>query len=102
MNDSLCAYDIDGNEMASFGLQRTGFSSKLIQSNIIPDGKVVVQSLKHSRHNSEFYLFDQNDSLVFHEVYEGNFPVVEEVRTESGVYLLPGGWDGTVRIIRKS
>lgn len=100
--DKLWALDKQGNEINSFRLLRTGYSVKLESTNLIPNGKAVVQTLRHRTHNTEFYLFDQNDSLVFHEVFEATDAVVEEVSKAEGTYLLLGGFDGTVRIIRKS
>jgi hypothetical protein len=49
-------------------------------------------------HLSELYLFDRNDSLIYHEVMKSMYPSVTTISAgkSPGELLLVGGADGTV------
>jgi outer membrane protein assembly factor BamB len=103
-NGKLYVSDFYGNELHSFPILREHFNTcKYIESNLLgteKSGSIVANRVR--RADSEWYLYDQNDSLVFSERYNAWNPVIKEYSSGSEIRLLLGGDDGIVKVYTKS
>ena len=98
---SIRAFDLNGSPVGSLPIQRTGTMVGVTPIDFRGQGVkhyAAVVSLRASMNLSELYLFDRNDSLIYHEVLKGMYPSVTAIpaRNSEGEFLLVGGDDGTV------
>jgi hypothetical protein len=98
---SIRAFDLNGSPVGSLPIQRTGTMVGVTPIDFRGQGVkhyAAVVSLRASMNLSELYLFDRNDSLIYHEVLTGWYPSVTAIpaRNSEGEFLLVGGADGTV------
>jgi len=100
----LSISDFYGNELHSFPILRQHFNTcKYIESNLLgteKSGSIIANRVRRS--DSEWYLYDQKDSLVFREIYWGGYPVINEYTSGSEIRLLLGCKDGTVKVYTKA
>lgn len=101
-NKQLYVFDFYGNKLDSFSLERRGQNRKYISSQLLGvknSGRII--STKIRRANSEWHLYDHNDSIVYHERYLGHYPVVCEYMSGSMDQLLLGCDGGIVKVYTK-
>jgi hypothetical protein len=100
----LSVSDFNGQELHSFPIIREHFNQcKYIESNLLgteKSGSVIANRVRRS--DSEWYLYDQNDSIIFCELYHASFPVINEYSSGSEIRLLLGCDNGTVKVYTKS
>jgi len=100
----LSVSDFNGHELHSFPIVRTKYNQcKYIESNLLgaeKSGSIIANCVRRS--DSEWYLYDQNDSIVFREIYWGGHPVINEYSSGSEIRLLLGCDNGTVKVYTKS
>ncbi|MFC3878648.1 hypothetical protein ACFOSV_00580 [Algoriphagus namhaensis] len=103
-NGKLSISDFYGNELHSFPILREHFNScKYIESTLLgteKPGSIVANRVR--RDDSEWYLYDQNDSLIFSERYNAWNPVINEYSSGSEIRLLIGSDNGLVKVYTKS
>ncbi|MEO8168498.1 MAG: hypothetical protein ABI623_09635, partial [bacterium] len=93
------AFDFKGTLVGSLPIRRDGTD---LSTATFAQGSdtflAVVVSLLASSGLSELYIFDQRDTLLYHEVFKGGNPAVAAGSAMSGSenFLLVGGADGTV------
>ncbi len=101
-NQQLYVFDFYGNKLDSFSLETQGRDHKYINSQLLSvknSGGII--STNFRRANSEWHLYDHNDSIVYHERYWGHYPVVYEYTSGSKVHLLLGCDEGIVKVYSK-
>jgi outer membrane protein assembly factor BamB len=102
VNDTISAYDFDGNFLSAYKVERRGrVANVAILKNKQNEDKLgAVVCLRYSMGLSEFYVFDSNDSLYFHEVFQAKHPVIKSYTNpaDSSKSILVGGSNGTVWI----
>lgn len=102
-DNGLKAYDFEGNAVDSLALPMGGNPVFAVPAQFGGSMFLVVgASLLPSDHQSILYLFDNRDSLVYHEVFAGREPTIAVLpaHDESGDVLLVGGADGAVTMYR--
>jgi hypothetical protein len=97
----LRVYDLEGSSVDSLPIMAEGTDLCTTRIMFLDEGPVyraVVVSLLASTGLSELYLFDERDTLAYHEVFSGKYPAMAVTRTpEDGRNaLLVGGSEGTV------
>jgi len=104
LNQKFYVSDMNGHELHSFPIVRTNLNQcKYIESNLLgteKSGSIIANRVR--RADSEWYLYDQNDSIVFHEIYYAWYPVINEYSSGSEIRLLVGCDNGTVKVYTKS
>jgi len=100
----LSVSDFNGKKLHSFPIVRIKFNQcKYLESNLLgakKSGSIIANRVR--RADSEWYLYDQNDSIVFSELYYAWNPVINEYSSGSEIRLLLGCDNGTVKIYTKS
>jgi hypothetical protein len=98
-DSAIVAINFDGSRLGSYSIPRGGVA---VAATPITFGQseffaVVVQG-RATTHLSTLYVFDERDSLVYHELFHGQTPSVAVIPTgeESGDALLVGAADGVV------
>lgn len=103
-NGKFYVSDFNGKELHNFPILREHFNTcKYIESNLLgteKSGSIVANRVR--RADSEWYLYDQNDSLVFSERYNAWNPVINEYTSGSEIRLLIGSDNGIVKVYTKS
>ena len=97
--DSIKAFNLEGDELGSYPIERKERSSTTaaLHDSAGEEYFGVVVSLLASTHRSEFYVFNAEDSLIFHEAIEATDPTLESFSTEdAGNFILVGGDHGQV------
>lgn len=97
--DTLIAYNLIGEKLGSYSLERRGTASttEALHNSTGKEYFGAIVSLLASTHRSEFYVFDSEDSLIFHEAIEAVYPVLESFSTDDeGKLILVGGDYGIV------
>jgi hypothetical protein len=101
-NNSINAYDFEGNFLSAYKVERRGRSCNvaILKNKQNEDKLGAVVCLRASSGLSEFYVFDSNDSLYFHEVFQAKHPVIKSFTNpaDSSKSILVGGSNGTVWI----
>jgi hypothetical protein len=104
VNQKFYVSDFNGHELHSFPILREHFNlCKYIESNLLgteKSGSIIANRVR--RADSEWYLYDQNDSIVFCEIYYAWNPVINEYSSGSEIRLLVGCDNGTVKVYTKS
>ena len=98
---TIKAYDFEGTLVRSLPIKRWGRSlaaTPIVFSDQPDTYFAVVVSLLASSNRSELYVYDQRDTLVYHELFAGKYPAVAAVPGPDGKgeVLLVGGAEGTV------
>ena len=97
--DSIIGYSIEGARLGSYPIERTGVSTTtaVLHKNKSPEYFGAIVSLRATSHRSEFYVYEGEDALIYHEVIEAQHPVLEFISgDDTGRYILVGGDKGTV------
>ncbi len=104
VNQKFYVSDFNGHELHSFPIVRTKYNQcKYIESNLLgteKSGSIIANNVR--RADSEWYLYDQNDSIIFSELYHAHFPVINEYSSGSEIRLLLGCDNGTVKVYTKA
>lgn len=104
INGKFYVCDLYGKELHNFPIGREHYNLyKYIESNLLgteKSGSIIANRVRRS--DSEWYLYDQNDSLIFREIYWGGYPVINEYTSGSEIRLLLGCKDGTVKVYTKA
>jgi hypothetical protein len=96
---TLKAFDFEGKAVASLAVPVRGTEAFAVPVRFGDHSYLAVAvSLLASSHLSMLYIFNDQDSLVYHEVFPGQYPSIDIIpgRRETGDILLAGGADGTV------
>ncbi|MFT6166326.1 MAG: hypothetical protein ACJASF_001012 [Vicingaceae bacterium] len=102
VNDSISISGFDGNFLSAYKVERRGrvCNVAILKNKQNEDNLVAVVCLRASSGLSEFYVFDSNDSLHFHEVFQAKHPVIKSYanHANSRKSILVRSSNGTVSI----
>lgn len=97
-DDSLQAYDLSGNKLGGYPISREGRTATTAEFDNSRKEKFfgAIVSLLASTNRSEFYVFNSQNSLVFHEVIEAKDPAMESLSVSDSIKLLLVGGSGGI------